>query len=200
MNPEYLRIMLIRTVVRFSVAVILTCAVITAVTGCGAEAGNPLAVEKMGGSPSLPESMMTIIDCRGFLNGLSIVDGRPPALENPYHHPVHYVGTWTPILGSHESKWMMIHSDSPGSTASIVATMSRVVFDFFDYQMYSDPGVVEFSLDGNVIGEYSLARSAQSGQKILEYMITTNKTSIATVTMTLKSGSVVIAGYMLVFN
>ena len=185
---------------RFMFSAALLALFTAVLSGCGAEQGNPLAVERLGGAPPKTESMMTIIDCRGYLNGKDIVTGAPMNSAAPFRHPIHYTGSWTPVLGSHPSKWVMVTSNTPGSTVNVVATMSRVVFDFWDYDLYPNPGTVEFFLDGNSLGSFALNRSAENGQKVLEYMVVTNKETLATVTMKLRSGACVLAGYMLVFH
>ena len=165
-------------------------------TGCASENSNPLAVEKIGGAVSQQEGCMMNLDARGYVNGLFQPNGSVGSVHN---YPVSYIGSWSMIPPNDGGGWYLIAADSPSARIDITATMSRAVFDFMDYDQYRDPGEVSFSLDGVKIGEFSLSRKNAANEKILDYMVVTNKTTVSTITMTLLSGHVVVTGYMLVF-
>jgi len=166
--------------------------------GCGAEKGIPFAIEKTDGTTPAYEIQSIPLDAKGFVNG-TFAPSEASGVHPQHTYPVSYVGSWTMIPEDKSSHWFMITSDQPGSAVTIVSSCSRVVVDVWDYEMYQDPGVVNFTLDGASKGTFSLARKNAEGLKIMDYEIRTNKTTVSTMTMTLQSGRVVISGYLLVY-
>ena len=164
--------------------------------GCAAESPNPLAVENLNGNPPKQELVSMELDCRGIINGLYQPGGTVPNRENM--HPVNYTGDWQ-LIHMQNSQWYTINTNEVGARVDIVATMSRVVFDFWDYEMYDNPGKVTFLIDGRPLGTFDLARSAPDGMKYLNYQVTTQKNTVATVSMILESGRVTLAGYLINF-
>jgi hypothetical protein len=164
--------------------------------GCASEHTNPLAVEHMGGSPPKQEAAATMLDARGLINGTFRPANAPQGEGRGY--PIRYEGQWDLVPSGPKTGWYMAMSDQVGARIDVVATASRVVFDFWDYDFYENPGRVQFLLDGRPIGAFALSR--QRGlQKILEYQVVTGKTTVATVSMVVETGRAVISGYMLVF-
>lgn len=162
--------------------------------GCAAESANPLAVENLNGDPPKQELLTVQLDARGVVNGVLKPGDKEPV--RPQMHPINYTGEWDIIYHS-KSQWYMAMSDQAGARIDVVATMSRVVFDFWDYEFYDNPGKVTFLIDGQALGTYDLARSREDGQKFLNYQVTTQKNEVATVTMILESGRVVVTGYLI---
>lgn len=162
--------------------------------GCAAESPNPLAVENLNGDPPKQERLTMELDARGVINGLVQPGGTVPS--RPDMHPVNYTGNWG-LIFSTSSQWYMAVADKAGSRVDVVATMSRVIFDFWDYEFYADPGKVTFLIDGKSLGTFDLARSRPDGQKFLNFQVTTQKNTVATVTMILESGRAVVSGYLI---
>lgn len=183
-----------RFLLRLLSATLTSFVIIILLAGCAAESTNPLAVEKLNGDPPKQEKMSLEIDCRGVVNGVF-----QPGSETPYYektYPVNYSGDWyMPYYA--KSKWYMITSDEPGARVDIVATMSRVVINFWDYDFYDNPGKVKFLVDDKPIGSFDLDRESSDGQKMLTYQITTQKNTVATVSMILESGRVTVFGYLI---
>ncbi len=166
-------------------------------SGCAAERDNPLAVETLNGAPPKQESVAMELDARGLLNGKLVPSGATPSdLTN---NVITYTGNWTPIKSSNSPEWYTMTSETPGAQVEIVATLSRLVFDFWDYEFYPDPGNVSFFIDGKPLGSFQLARTSADGRKITDYQISTQKNTVATITMKLNSGRVTISGYLLLF-
>ena len=137
---------------------ILLLAIMALAQGCSGEHTNPLPVEKMGATAGSDESMALDLDARGYLNGIFI-----PGNINVYgynRYPVSYVGSWTLFNSNVREGYYMARSSSPGARIDVVGTMTRVIFDFWDYRLYKDPGEVSFWLDGTQVGKFSLARSS----------------------------------------
>ncbi|EKD82425.1 MAG: hypothetical protein ACD_39C01302G0001 [uncultured bacterium] len=65
--------------------------------------------------------------------------------------------------------------------------------------MYDNPGKVTFLIDGRPLGTFDLARSAPDGMPYLNYQITTQKNTVATISMILESGRVTLVGYLINF-
>lgn len=162
--------------------------------GCAAESPNPLAVENLNGDPPKQERLTMELDARGVINGLVQPGGIAPS--RPDMHPVNYTGNWE-LIFSTSSQWYMAMADKAGSRVDVVATMSRVIFDFWDYEFYANPGKVTFLIDGRSLGTFDLARSRADGQKFLNFQVTTQKNTVATVSMILESGSAVVSGYLI---
>ncbi len=162
--------------------------------GCAAEEHNPLAVEKLNGEPPKQEFFSIQLDCTGILNGEFFPGGMVSQL--PYMHPVNFVGNWS-MRYMPASGWYMATTAEAGARIDIVATMSRVVFDFWDYEMYDNPGRVKFSIDDRDLGAFDLARPGPDGLKFLNYQVATQKNSVATVSMVLESGRVTVTGFLI---
>ncbi|PKL47017.1 MAG: hypothetical protein CVV42_14510 [Candidatus Riflebacteria bacterium HGW-Riflebacteria-2] len=177
-------------------ALLLFFAVALILSGCSAESPNPLAVERLNGDPPKQELMIMDLDCRGIINGFFEPGGTEPYRANMY--PINYTGKWDLIL-MQNSQWYMITSDDPGARIDVVGTMTRVVFDFWNYEMYANPGKVSFEIDGRPLGNFDLARSAPDGKPYLNYQISTQKNTVATVSMKLESGRVTLVGYLINF-
>ncbi|MBU1106698.1 MAG: hypothetical protein KKB51_08545 [Candidatus Riflebacteria bacterium] len=165
-------------------------------SGCAAESPNPLAVENLNGSPPKQELVSMELDCRGIINGLYQPGGTVPYHENMY--PINYTGDWQ-LIHMEKSQWYNITTDEVGARIDVVATMSRIVFDFWDYKMYSNPGKVTFLIDGRSLGTFDLARSAPDDLEYLNYQVATQKNTVATISMILESGRVTLVGYLINF-
>jgi hypothetical protein len=162
--------------------------------GCAAESPNPLAVENLNGDPPKQEKLSIELDARGIINGSFQPGGVTPYRAQMY--PINYTGDWS-LIHATKSQWYMAMSAKPGSRIDVVATMSRVVFDFWDYEFYADPGKVTFLVDEKPLGTFDLARSRADGQKYLNYQVTTQKNTVATVSMIIESGRAVVVGFLI---
>lgn len=165
--------------------------------GCAAEKPSPLAKEDLNGDPPKQESLSRELDARGIINGIYQPGDTMPYSDNFY--PVNYSGDWRLIPAGEKSDWHMITTDSPGARVDLVATLSRAIFEFWDYEFYDNPGEVTFYIDGKNLGTYDLARANEAGDKFLSYQVATQKNTVATISMVLQSGRVTIAGYLLNF-
>lgn len=176
-------------------AIFVTASVV--LNGCAAEKPSPLAKEDLNGDPPKQEYVSMEFDARGIINGVFQPGDTRPWSSTFY--PVNYEGDWRLILAGEGSDWHMITTDSPGARVDIVATLSRAIFEFWDYEFYDNPGEVIFYIDGKNLGTYDLARANEAGDKFLSYQVATQKNTVATISMVLKSGRVTIAGYLLNF-
>jgi hypothetical protein len=166
--------------------------------GCAAESGMPIAVTRLGGDPPKAEEFTIILDGAGMVNG-NYVPGYP--FDHPkIKYPIHYEGKWVLINTTNGQNWVMMRSETAGSEVNVVSSASRVVFDFYDHELYQNPGVVTFALDGKSMGQFDLAKAGTGDAKIMNYSITTNKDTVSTVTMKLVSGQAVMVGYLLVYK
>ncbi len=186
-----------RSIPRLWAGAVFLLAAVIFLFGCGSEHTNPLPVTSYGGAPPEQESAMVELDAKGFLNGELTGAVSVPQYASTY--PVSYTGSWTPILAGAKTGWYMMFSDSPGARVDVVATVSRVVFDFWDYEMYQGAGVVSFYLDGAFLGSASLVGKNAAGQKFMDYQVVTGKTTVSTITMKLDSGNAVLTGFVLIF-
>lgn len=182
---------------RIGVALLLWVLITGGLAGCGGEHTVPVPVEKMGPTAEPAESMALDVDARGYVNGV-FTPGNTD-VKGYYHYPVSYTGAWDLIQTNARQNWFLAMSVATGSRVDIVGTMTRVIFDFWDHRQYADAGRVSFWLDGTKVGEFDLARTAATGQAIMDYMVYTGKTTLATVSMRLESGRAVIAGYRFIF-
>ena len=162
--------------------------------GCAAESPNPLAVERLNGTPPKQEGYSIQLDCSGILNGAFFPGGN--AVTRPYMHPINFTGKWS-MKHMERSQWYMATTAEKGARIDVVATMTRVVFDFWDYEFYDNPGKVSFQIDGKPLGTFDLARPGPDGLKFLNYQIATQKNTVATVTMILESGRVTMTGFLI---
>ena len=181
-------------VLRCFQAVLFYALVAVLLAGCAAESPNPLAVEKLNGAPPKQERYSMELDCRGIVNGAFMPGGIVPT--QPYTYPVNYTGDWKMVY-SDSSHWYMATSAQVGARIDFVATMSRVVFDFWDYKLYDNPGRVKFLIDNKPLGSFNLARDGANGLELLNYQVATQKNTMATVTMILESGRVTVSGFLL---
>jgi hypothetical protein len=165
--------------------------------GCAAENPNPLAVENLHGEPPKQEFVSMELDARGIINGIYQPGDITP--YEPNYYPVNYTGDWRLINAGTRSNHYTITTDKVGARVDIVATLSRAVFDFWDYEFYDNPGRVSFYIDEQPLGTFNLARSDAEGQKILNYQVATQKNTVATITMILETGRVTISGYLFNF-
>ncbi|MDD3147767.1 MAG: hypothetical protein PHD82_10720 [Candidatus Riflebacteria bacterium] len=163
-------------------------------SGCAAESPNPLAVENLNGAPPKQEGYSIQLDCSGILNGAFFPGGNIPS--SPYAHPVNFSGKWS-MKHMDRSQWYMATCAEAGARIDVVATMSRVVFDFWDYEFYANPGKVTFLIDDRKLGTFDLARPGADGLKFLNYQIATQKNTVATVSMILESGRVTVTGFLI---
>lgn len=163
--------------------------------GCAAETPNPLGMENLNGDTPKQELISRELDARGIINGIYQPGDITPYYDNFY--PVRYSGRWNLIEAGNQLYTMT--TDEVGARVDIVATLSRAVFDFWDYEFYSNPGKVSFYIDGKNLGTFDLARKDGDGKKILDYQVATQKNTVATITMVLESGRVTISGYLFNF-
>ncbi len=178
-------------------ALLLAAAAAGWLAGCGGEHTVPVPIENIGTNPGTEESMALDLDARGYING--ILQPQNIDVKGNYHYPVFYVGSWSLSLANTRQGWYMATSAQAGAEVNVVGTMTRVIFDLWDHRQYADAGRVSFWLDGVRISEFDLARSNAEGQAIMDYVVYTGKTTVATVTMRLESGRTVIAGYRFIF-
>lgn len=167
-------------------------------TSCSAERDLPISVETVGPVFRQSESMAMDLDGKGIVNGYFLPARLAHMFSNNY--PIKYTGNWEIIQNNYKESWYIAMTSEKGARVDVVGTMSRVIFDFYDHRFYSDAGTVSFWLDEKKIGEYNLARTNKTGQAIMDYMIYTNKQTLATITMKVESGRVVIVGYRLIFQ
>lgn len=166
-------------------------------SGCAEEVNNPIAVQTIGGAPPTNERIMMDLDARGFINGV-FYPGTDITI-NTIKYPVKYTGDWHMIKNENVGGYYIIMSETPGARVDIVASVSRVVFEFWDNQFYSNPGKVTFEIDGDEAGEFDLKTGPVDEGAINHCQVMTGKSELATVSMVLSTGTVVISGYLLVF-
>ena len=164
-------------------------------TGCGAESGMPLPIEKLNGTPPVMEGSIMDLDARGVING-NFQPGNVSTYDVNFY-PVNYTGSWTLI--SHRGNLYSITCAEKGARIDIVATLSRVTFDFLDPDTYDNPGSVTFLIDNKPLGVFVLKRKGNNGDNLMDYQISSQKNTVATISMILNSGRVSLAGYLLTF-
>ncbi|MBF0547794.1 MAG: hypothetical protein HQM08_25375 [Candidatus Riflebacteria bacterium] len=164
-------------------------------SGCAADSGS-IAVQRIGPSDVKPEEVTYFFDGRGYINGTFF----PLSEGLVSEYPISYIGSWTPVANESEARfgYISIHSETPGDSVQIVGTYSRVIFMFCDYQALTDTGVVNFSQDGQDLGNFNLNSVGANGEKILQYVITTGKMTATTITMKIVKPPVVLNGYTLI--
>lgn len=180
---------------RFFMAGLLGLGLSSLFGGCAAESPNPLAVENLNGSPPKQERVSMELDARGIINGVYQPGDVVPYSKDFY--PIRYTGQWKLLETGTRSNLFTITSDVVGARVDVVATLSRVVFDFWDYEFYDNPGKVSFYIDDVNLGTFDLARAAAGDQKILNYQVATQKNTVATISMVLEEGRVAITGYLM---
>lgn len=168
-------------------------------SGCAAEknGGNPLGTETIGGAATGNDFTVRDNDARGVINGVY----QPLSDPNVTDYPVRYTGAWSliPMTGQQEKLFSAV-SETPGDTVDVVGTFQRAVIEFYDPRMYRNPGKVGFAINGQAVGAFELARQDSSGNQIIEYAVTNpNPGKVATITMSVVQGNVVITGYWFVF-
>ncbi len=177
------------------VGVIATVTLAVFLPGCDNEKNNPLGTETVGTPTTSQETFGMDLDARGFVNGSFMPNDR----FSPYIYPVHYEGAWNLVPVNVPATYYMMTSAATGSTMTVTATATRIIFEFYDYEMYAGAGSVQFALNGAPQGTFSLARRSSTGDKILQYMVMSDGHTLASATMTLLSGRVVVTGVYLVY-
>lgn len=178
--------------------VILLIAVWIMLTGCAAEKHSPLAVERIQDPPPRQESLARTLDARGYLNDIFVPGNYRRSSFQGY--PVTYTGNWHIRPSNYVATgWYTAHNKDQNARVDIVGTMSRVIFDFWDYELYDNPGVVSFYVDDNHQGTYDLKRKDAEGKKILSYQISTQKNTVATISMVVQSGRAMLTGYIFTY-
>lgn len=166
-------------------------------SGCAAEEGNKIAVEKIGtGVPTQELFTQYPIDGRGYVNGTYI------PITNPKFqgfYPISYVGSWTVKQTGTGQQLFSAIGERRGDRVTIVGSFTRVIFEFHDYEMYPNPGNVSFFKDGESIGSFDLDRKDGRGDKINNFQLSNLEGKMATYSMVLNSGQVVITGYGLTY-
>ncbi len=168
------------------------------ITGCSDEKVNPLGTEKLNGEAPKEEAYAIQMDCSGIYNGQYLPVKKKDVSQL---YPLRFTGNWKQIPNGETKDWYMATTSEVGARVDLCATMTRCVFDFWDYEFYDNPGTIQLLLDDKVVGTYNLARMNSNGYKILDYVIATQKNTVATASVVLLSGRMVLTGVMLnVFN
>lgn len=158
--------------------------------GCADERLNPLGTEQMNGSAPKQEAYCIQMDCKGYYNGVWL----PKDNYVSQSYPMRFTGKWTQIPNGVRDDWYMAMTSEVGARLDICATMTRCVFDFWDYEFYNNPGTIQVLLDDRVVGTFNLARTNSNGFKILDYVVATQKNTVATASIVLLSGRMVVSG------
>ena len=138
------------------------------------------------------------MDCSGLYNGVYLPQKKKDVSQL---YPLRFTGKWKQIPNGNTNNWYMATTDEVGARVDLCATMTRCVFDFWDYEFYDNPGTIQLLLDNRVVGTYNLARMNSNGYKILDYVVATQKNTVATASVVLLSGRMVLTGVQLnVFN
>lgn len=166
-------------------------------SGCSGEENNPIAVETFGGSPAADERIMMDLDARGFING--VFHPGTDITISTINYPVRYTGDWHMIKNDNVGGYYIIRSGTPGSRVDITASCTRAVFEFWDNEFYANPGKVRFEVDGTPSGEFDLKTGPVDEGGINHCQVMTGKTGLATISMVLSTGTVVISGYLLLY-
>lgn len=173
----------------FSGAVLAFISVIT-LSGCANEANNPFGTESLNGAPPKEEAFCVQMDCKGIFNGKYL----PNSKDVGQLYPLRFTGDWKQIQSNRLDDWYIATTNQAGARIDVCAVMTRCLFDFWDYEMYDNPGSIELQLDGRSLGVYNLARKDANGNKILEYVIATQKNTYATASIILRSGRMTLSG------
>ena len=143
------------------------CVVIT-FTGCGAETALPLTIQKLNGPSAASENSLMELDARGVVNGKY----QPGDLlvQTLNFYPINYTGNWR-LIKSYRGNLYTITSDEAGARVDVVATLSRLTFDFVDSDTYDNPGDVTFLIDGKPLGTFALNTKNPDGSSLMDYQI-----------------------------
>ena len=167
-------------------------------SGCSDEKVNPLGTQKLNGEAPKEEAYAIQMDCSGIYNGVYLPQKKKDVSQL---YPLRFTGNWKQIPNGTTNNWYMATTDEVGARVDLCATMTRCVFDFWDYEFYDNPGTIQILLDNRVVGTYNLARMNSNGYKILDYVVATQKNTVATASVVLLSGRMVLTGVQLnVFN
>ncbi len=167
-------------------------------SGCSDEKVNPLGTQKLNGEAPKEEAYAIQMDCSGLYNGVYLPQKKKDVSQL---YPLRFTGNWTQIPNGTTKDWYMATTDEVGARVDLCATMTRCVFDFWDYEFYDNPGTIQLLLDNRVVGTYNLSRMNSNGYKILDYVIATQKNTVATASVVLLSGRMVLTGVQInVFN
>lgn len=187
----------IKRIVRLLTGAIVAFFVATFLSGCADEQFNPLGTQKVNGEAPKEESYCIQMDCCGYYNGEYL----PVTKKITQLYPMRFTGNWTLIPEGIKKDWYMATTAEKGARVDLCATMTRCVFDFWDWEFYDDPGVIQVLLDDQVLGTYDLKRKSDKGFKILDYVVATQKNTVATASIVLLSGRMVLSGCQVnVFN
>ena len=180
----------LKLVLRFISSVIFASFLMITLCGCSDEKVNPLGTIKTNGESLKEENYALQIDCSGRYNGVYL----PATKVDSQLYPLYFTGNWRQLPNGTQKNWYMATTAEKGARVDLCATMTRCVFDFWDYEMYDDPGTIQILLDDNVIGTYNLATMNANGYKQLDYVVTTHKNTVATASVMLLSGRMVLSG------
>lgn len=188
----------IRSFFRFVGSLIAASFLTIMLSGCSDEKVNPLGTEKLNGEAPKEEAYAVQMDCSGLYNGVYLPQKKKDVSQL---YPLRFTGKWKQIPNGTTNNWYMATTDEVGARVDLCATMTRCVFDFWDYEFYDNPGTIQLLLDNRVVGTYNLARMNSNGYKILDYVVATQKNTVATASVVLLSGRMVLTGVQLnVFN
>lgn len=176
--------------VRFITCLFYAIVITILLSGCSDEKVNPLGTEKTNGEALKEEAYAIQMDCSGIYNG----DYLPKTKWVSQLYPLRFTGNWKQIPNGTAKDWYMAMTSEVGARVDLCATMTRCVFDFWDYEQYDDPGTVQILLDDNPVGTFNLARKNSNGYKALDYVVATHKNTVATASVVLLSGRMVLFG------
>lgn len=186
------------SICRFFSSLFLATFVAIMLSGCSDEKVNPLGTEKLNGDAPKEESYAIQMDCSGLYNGTYLPQNKKNVTQL---YPLRFTGNWKQLPNGTTDDWYMATTSQVGARVDLCATMTRCVFDFWDYEFYDNPGTIQLLLDGKVVGTYNLARMNSNGYKILDYVVATQKNTVATASVVLLSGRMVLTGVQInVFN
>lgn len=186
------------SVYRFFSGLFLATFVAIMLSGCSDEKVNPLGTEKLNGDAPKEEAYAIQMDCSGLYNGTYLPQKKKDITQL---YPLRFTGNWKQIPNGTTDDWYMATTSQVGARVDLCATMTRCVFDFWDYEFYDNPGTIQLLLDNKVVGTYNLKRMNSNGYKILDYVISTQKNTVATASVVLLSGRMVLTGVQInVFN
>ena len=187
-----------RSIIRYLSGIFLAFFTAIVLSGCSDEKVNPLGTQKLNGEAPKEEAYAIQMDCSGIYNGTYLPQKKKDISQL---YPLRFTGKWKQIPNGTIDDWYMATTDEVGARVDLCATMTRCVFDFWDYEFYDNPGRIQLLLDNKVVGTYNLARMNSNGYKILDYVIATKKNTVATASIVLLSGRMVLTGVQLnVFN
>lgn len=181
---------LLRRIVRVLTGAAMAFLTAVMLTGCADEANNPFGTESLNGNAPKEEAYCVQMDCSGIYNGTYL----PVTKKISQLYPLRFTGNWKQIQTNTQDDWYIATTAQVGARVDLCATMTRCLFDFWDYEMYDNPGTIELQIDGRSLGTYNLARKDSAGNKILEYVVATQKNTCATASIILRSGRMTLSG------